>query len=121
MRDFSVCKNEQQFKMMFIKEVLSKSYDVVFPIETEETVAGFPDVMAIKDEKVTLFEFKYTKTNKIKFQPTQPAFYRKYKGKLNIIIIAYSLKKNAVDTIPSDFLFTEGNPYKMNEKAEVTL
>lgn len=80
------CKNEQQFKTSWIKEN-AKHYKALFPIETEETVQGFPDVLAIDfDNTVTLFEFKVCNRNGVfKFQPTQPAFYRKH-SKLPVYI-----------------------------------
>ena len=115
------CKNEQEFKMMYLKENKDKDwYD--FCIETEETVKGFPDVMLIeKQSRVCIFyEFKFTKTGKIKFQPTQPSFYKKY-CHLPIKVIAYNAKTLTVHYIMKEDLFRESGAYKMNEKAEVDL
>ena len=77
--DYIDCQNEQQFKMKWLK-INGLPNFTKFCIETEETVKGFPDAMFIdNDTKQTWFaEFKFTKTGKIKFQPTQPSFYKKY-------------------------------------------
>lgn len=122
--DYSDCKNEQQFKMKYIKNELKRTYKHVFCIETEETIAGFPDVLALDIQgRATFFEFKYSScSGKIKFQPTQPAFYRKHSD-LNIYVVAYNKKTNIVVIFPSQMLSTkqsEGTFY-MNEKAEVQL
>ena len=120
--DYSKCKNEQEFKMLFLKSAPNKKDFYMFCIETEETVKGFPDVLCIQKEtdKVSFEEFKYTKTGKIKFQPTQPAFYKKY-FTLPIIIVAYNAKTDKVHTFMTNELFMKESSYCMNEKAEVDL
>ena len=120
--DYSKCKNEQEFKMLFIKSASNKKDFHMFCIETEETVKGFPDVLYIKksDAQASFEEFKYTKTGKIKFQPTQPAFYKKYND-LPITIVAYDAKTDKVHTFMAYELFDRNSPYYMNEKAEVDL
>lgn len=120
--DYSKCKNEQEFKMLFLKSEKDRKDFFTFCIETEETVKGFPDVLCInKETGVASFEeFKYTKTGKIKFQPTQPAFYKKYND-LPIIIVAYDAKTDKVHTFMTYELFDRNSPYYMNEKAEVDL
>ena len=120
--DYSKCKDEQSFKMLFLKHIPNKEAFNHFCIETEETVKGFPDVLSIHKEtdKVSFEEFKYTKTGKIKFQPTQPAFYKKY-FTLPIIIVAYNAKTDKVHTFMTNELFDKNSPYYMNEKAEVDL
>lgn len=125
--DFLDCQNEQQFKMKYIKEILKKLFDEVFCIETEETVAGFPDVMCLKHDEETnewivhFFEFKISnKSGKIKFQPTQPAFYKKHPD-LNISVVALNRKNGKVEKFLTDFLFVEECSYCLNEKAEVQL
>ena len=77
---YSQCKTEQQFKMEWIRRH-KKEYVAVFPIETEETVKGFPDVLAIhainNAEQIPYFlEFKKARNGVVEFQPTQPAFYK---------------------------------------------
>ena len=120
--DYSKCKNEQEFKMLFLKSAKDRKDFFTFCIETEETVKGFPDVLYIKksDAQASFEEFKYTKTGKIKFQPTQPAFYKQY-FTLPITIIAYDAKTDKVHTFMTYELFDRNSPYYMNEKAEVDL
>ena len=77
---WSECRTEQAFKMEWIRRH-KKEYVAVFPIETEETVKGFPDVLAIhKIDWATqvpyLGEFKKARKGFIHFQPTRPAFYK---------------------------------------------
>lgn len=116
------CKNEQEFKMMFLKKARNKQDFYSFCIETEETVKGFPDVLCLEKstDKASFEEFKYTKTGKIKFQPTQPAFYKKY-STLAIGIVAYNAKSNKVHFFMTRELFNKESPYYMDEKAEVDL
>jgi hypothetical protein len=122
---FKDCKSEQEFKMKFIKSTLHKPYTKVFCIETEETVKGFPDVMQlVKDSngKFTncfFYEFKFTKTGKIKFQPTQISFFRQNKD-MEIDVVAYDKAREATFIFPVGLLFEEG-VYKVNERAEVDL
>ena len=120
--DYSKCKNEQEFKMLFLKSAPNKKDFYMFCIETEETVKGFPDVLCIyKETDLASFEeFKYTKTGKIKFQPTQPAFYKKY-STLPIIVVAYNAKTDKVHCFKTHELFDKESPYYMNSKSEVDL
>ena len=88
---YEQCLTEQQFKMEWIRRH-KKEYIAVFPIETEETVKGFPDVLAIhefnKDVQTPyLLEFKKARNGVVEFQSTQPAFY-KANPKLYIYMIA---------------------------------
>ena len=117
---YAKCKDEQSFKMMYLKENQKNNF-YHFCIETEETVKGFPDVIAISkiDSTTTLLEFKFTKTGKIKFQPTQPAFYKSH-PELRIYVLAYNAKAKMLHLFEASLLFREG-AYKMNEKAEVDL
>lgn len=102
-------KNEQEFKMFFLRKN-SIDYDSYFCIETEETCVGFPDVMVLwKDSEIpTFYEFKYAKKDgTIKFQKTQPSFMRKNGKKMRIRIVAYDAEEGKVYNIPSDYLFGE--------------
>ena len=127
--DFSDCKNEQQFKMKYIREVLKPQFERVFCIETEETVRGFPDVMCLAGNAVPFrlthaffLEFKYSNTQgKIKFQPTQPSFYRANDEVMHIMIVAYNKKTNKVHEFMASHLFNKDSPFCLNEKAEVQL
>lgn len=75
---YADCLNEQSFKVKWVNanRIFWKK---IFCIETEETVKGFPDVMLVDwDNRVHFLEFKITdKYGRFKFQPTQPAFYKK--------------------------------------------
>lgn len=122
--NFSECKNEQQFKVKYVNKVLRKQYSAVFCIETEETVAGFPDVLCLqKDSKVVFYEFKFSNAQgKIKFQSTQPAFYRQHPD-LDIWIVALNNKTKEAVVFPVwDISSKKGERrFYMNEKAEVQL
>lgn len=122
--DFTDCKNEQQFKMKYVNKVLRLKYKEVFCIETEETVAGFPDVMCLNELNVAKFyEFKFSnKQGKIKFQPTQPAFYRKHED-MHIWIVAFNQKTGEVIEFPVYSMSTKKweRRFFMNDKAEVQL
>lgn len=120
--NYNKCKNEQDFKMAWFKK-FKKYYADMFCIETEETVGGFPDVMAIGyNQKAHFFEFKFTKTGKIKFQPTQPAFYKQH-NTMDITVVALWVKDDKA--VPYQFdsheLFIKDSPFEMNEKGEVNL
>lgn len=119
--DYAKCQNEQQFKMLWLKRNQNPN-TYFFCIETEETVKGFPDVMSVCREttKSIFFEFKFTKTGKIKFQPTQPAFY-KIHSDMNIWIVAYNAKTKTLHQFEKNELFKAGNVYEMNDKAAVDL
>ena len=120
--NYSKCKNEQEFKMKFLKNAKNKQDFYCFCIETEETVKGFPDVLCVEKntDKASFEEFKYTKTGKIKFQPTQPSFYKRY-STLPICIVAYNAKSDKVHCFMTHELFNKESPYYMNEKSEVDL
>ena len=120
--NYSKCKNEQEFKMKFLKNAKNKQDFYCFCIETEETVKGFPDVLCVEKntDKASFEEFKYTKTGKIKFQPTQPSFYKRY-STLPICVVAYNAKSDKVHWIMTHELFDKESPYYMNEKEEVDL
>lgn len=125
--DFWLCKDEQSFKMKYIKNVLNRNCEAqrIFCIETEETVKGFPDVMEVISDgignHVYLYEFKYSdKSGKIKFQPTQPAFY-KANPNIKVEIVAFNKKTGNIHKFNADELFSNNSFYQMNMKAEVNL
>lgn len=119
---YSKCQNEQQFKMAWLKRYEGQYGYTRFPIETEETIKGFPDVLCVNncDSHCYFIEFKFTKTGKIKFQPTQPAFYKAH-PRLAIKVLAYNAKTEAVHEFVTDCLFDKDSKYYINEKAEVDL
>lgn len=120
--NFSKCKNEQEFKMLYVHRVLKPIYKHVFCIETEETIKGFPDVLCIDDKGTTVFyEFKYANSKgKIKFQPTQPAFYKAHSD-LHIAVVAYNPVKKEPVLFSANCLFNPSAEIRMNEKGEVQL
>lgn len=116
-------KNEKEFKRYMIELLKgTKSFLGIFEIETEETVLGFPDVLAITNEnKAVLYEFKYSnKQGVIKFQPTQPAFYKE-NNKLDIEILAFDVRFNNYHIIQACELFTEKGRYKISDNGKVKL
>lgn len=126
--DLSDCKDEQQFKMKYVREILKPQFTRVFCIETEETVRGFPDVMCLLlgtpsfQPCAYFYEFKYSNAQgKIKFQPTQPSFYKANNDVMHIMIVAYNKKTDKVHLFTASCLFNKDSPFCMNEKAEVDL
>lgn len=110
-------RDEQSFKMSCVR----KKKRFAFCIETESTVLGFPDVMHVhEDGKVTFEEYKYTETGRIKFQPTQPAFFRKYGGLMHIEVVAYNAKSGKIHKFSVSELFNKESPYRL-ENGQVDL
>jgi hypothetical protein len=73
-----------------------------FCIESPGTADGFPDVLALSDlGKYGLYEFKVSdKRGVIRFQKTQPRFYRTHLG-LDIWIVAWNVPLNREERIPA--------------------
>ena len=114
---YASCENEQQFKKLYCVTELKKRNpgQKIFNIETEETVAGFPDVMELTTfcGKTTarFFEFKISDlSGSIKFQPTQPAFY-KQNYELDIKVIAYNRFSKRVHVFSTNEIFDKNSPY----------
>lgn len=118
------CRDEQDFKMYCVRNQRAKKNinADVFCIETEETVKGFPDVMIVPFEGNIFFqEYKYSNAQgKIRFQPTQPSFYRSHPV-MDITVVALNAKTGLIHVFGVEELFDEESPYHMNEKAEVDL
>lgn len=122
-KEYIDCKTEQPFKIRYIANNFGKlKHTKTFCIETEETVAGFPDVMTITDGKeVKFYEFKCSDSlGKIKFQPTQPSFYKR-NTELNITVVAYNRKTQVIHLFSVEEIFKEESKYKINLKAEINL
>ena len=122
--NFVTCENEQEFKKLYCVAELKKNHigQKVFCIETEETVAGFPDVMELwtantKEESGSVarfYEFKFSdKRGNIKFQPTQPAFY-KQNSELDIKVVAYNCVSKRVHLFRTNEIFDKNSPYYTN-------
>ena len=122
--EYAKCQNEQQFKVRYVNKVLRKLYPTVFCIETEETVSGFPDVLCLqKNSKAVFYEFKFSNAQgKIKFQPTQPAFYRLHSD-LDIWVVALNNKTKEAVVFPVWDISSKKDErrFYINEKAEVQL
>ena len=116
---YAHCKNEQEFKKLYCVAELKKQNagQKIFNIETEETVAGFPDVM----ETVTIsagsctqaffYELQISdQSGIIKFQPTQPAFY-KQNSELPIKVVAYNRFSKRVHVFSTNEIFNKDSPY----------
>lgn len=116
--DFVKCKDEQAFKRLYCSVRLrQKGCDnqKIFCIETEETVAGFPDVMELITGSpfpmVKFYEFKTSdRYGNIEFQPTQPAFYKSNKD-LKVQVVAYNKKSQRVHRFSADEIFNKDSPY----------
>ena len=87
---YSECKTEQAFKMEWIRRN-RKNFMEIFCIETEETVKGFPDVLAIEEndhcnQTPYFVEFKKARNGFIHFQPTQPAFFKAHQRLFHSVV-----------------------------------
>ena len=132
---YSECKTEQAFKMEWIRRN-KKSFMELFCIETEETVKGFPDALGIRvtdamDKELNVvakvqtpcfIEFKLAKRGRIKFQPTQPAFYKAHKElDISVISLAEYYGKYYVVSFPVSALFEKNGAFKLDGMGEVDL
>lgn len=132
---YEECKTEQSFKMEWIRRNKSK-FIAVFPIETEETVKGFPDVLGIRETEVMdkelnvvakvqtpcFIEFKLAKRGRIKFQPTQPSFYKAHKElDISVVSLAEYYGKYYIVNFPVSALFEKKGAFELNEMNEVDL
>ena len=117
--DYVHCKNEQEFKKLYCVAELKKrnAGQKIFNIETEETVGGFPDAMELitisagSCTQAFFYEFKISDLSGIiKFQPTQPAFY-KHNSELPIKVIAYNRFSKRVHVFSTNEIFNKDSPY----------
>ena len=115
---YAGCENEQQFKKLFSVIELKKLWKDahIFNIETEETIGGFPDVMVVGKMNDMInyahfYEFKISDlSGSIKFQPTQPAFY-KYNSEMLIDVVAYNRFSKRVHVFSTNEIFDKNSPY----------
>lgn len=117
--DFVKCKDEQAFKKLYCNLRLKHKNlpnQKIFCIETEETVAGFPDVMELftggtTTAVVNFFEFKASdRYGNIEFQPSQPAFYKSNED-LKVRVVAYNRKSQRVHMFSANEIFDKNSPY----------
>lgn len=115
---YLTCKEEQDFKKLYCVTEIKKKYEntvqKIFNIETEETVAGFPDVMELLIDstiRAHFYEFKFSDNRgNIKFQPTQPAFYKR-NPEMEICVIAYNCVSKRVHLFRTKEIFDKDSPY----------
>ena len=115
---YLTCKDEQSFKKLYCIAELKKKYQTIiqriFCIETEETVAGFPDVMELLIDstiRARFYEFKFSdRRGNIKFQPTQPAFYKR-NPEMEICVVAYNCVSKRVHLFSTNEIFCKDSPY----------
>ena len=115
---YLTCKDEQDFKKLYCVTELKKKYHLtvqkIFCIETEETVAGFPDVMELLIDstiRAHFYEFKFSdRRGNIKFQPTQPAFY-KMNPEMEICVVAYNCVSKRVHLFRTNEILDKESPY----------
>ena len=132
---YEECKTEQAFKTEWIRRN-KRRFIAVFPIETEETVKGFPDVLGIcetdvmdkelnvvaKVQTTCFMEFKLAKRGRIKFQPTQPAFYKAHKElDISVVSLAEYYGKYYIVSFPVSALFEKKGAFELNGMNEVDL
>jgi hypothetical protein len=82
---------EQQFKTAAMRRWSRLPWvQYVFPIETEETVAGFPDVLIhqrVPDEPLYVEMKVCDKRGRVAFQNTQPHFYKMHPAMQIFIVV----------------------------------
>ena len=107
---YSECKTEQAFKMEWIRRN-RRDFMEIFCIETEETVKGFPDVLALNENSVAYFvEFKKARNGFIHFQNTQPAFYKAHPNMLiSVVSLVESKGKYYVVALPIQIVMSRLN------------
>lgn len=123
--DFVKCRDEQAFKKLYCNTKLRQKEcknQKIFCIETEETIAGFPDVMELLTGDMFplvlhFYEFKASdRYGNIEFQPTQPAFYKSNED-LKVLVVAYNRKSQRVHLFSASEIFDKSSPYyTMNRK-----
>jgi hypothetical protein len=118
---------EAEFKAKKIRRWKDEgAYDKIFCIETEETLPGFPDTMARVEAKVLpdiwhFYEFKVSdKKGVIKFERSQPMFYRKHPD-LGVRVIALDNRTGTEVLFHVEELFDMESRHYMNMKLEVQL
>lgn len=118
---FSECSTEQMFKTRWCA-CHHGEYKAMWYIETEETVLGFPDVLAIRhDDTAVLLEFKKSiKGYSVQFKPSQIAFFRR-NPTVNIYVVALCNKEVHVVTaheVLTDGKLTESCAYNFGKVAK---
>lgn len=107
-------RSEKEVVKDVIKHYKKGEHFEIFKIETEETVAGFPDLILASKDVSYFIEVKLVKNDKVIFRPAQVAFFKQYFDKLNLYCICgkddklYFIKNEAI-------LNLHTNTLKVNE------
>lgn len=94
-----------------------KKYKAVFDVETQETISGFPDVLAIRSTGMPVFiEMKINEKNRkvMKFQPDQINFMKKNRT-LDIHVYIHNNLNG------KEYSYTSEEILKRVDRLEVTL
>ena len=97
-------KNEAEFKKAFLAKMRQKHKNITFfEIENEEKSPGMPDIIATSYEAPSVWtEIKYAgKDGKIKFQPSQPLWYKQNKT-LRIQIVVWDSRRGQCIYLPKE-------------------
>jgi hypothetical protein len=102
---------EKQVETKIIKELL-RVFPEVFPVESEETMAGFPDILAENaDRQAYHFELKIVHDDgTVHFEKSQHIFYARH-WRLNILCILYR-DDNQVYIVPAQQVASPGTEFK---------
>lgn len=118
---YADCLTEQMFKTRWCT-LHHKDYKALWTIETEETVAGFPDVLGIMhDDKAVLLEFKKSlKGYSVQFQPTQIAFFRRNRlvPIYVVALVAGEVHVVTANEVLDDGKLTDGCSYNFGKEAK---
>jgi len=88
-------KSEADFKN-FIMGCARLLGGIPFPIETEETVSGFPDVVVFFNRHYHLVELKYAdEKGVVTFEKAQPLFYKRY-PELHVKILVWDTPRKRI-------------------------
>ena len=109
---------EKEFELGHVKKLQDEDRHLAYyMIETEETQAGFPDVLVVSrapGNGSSYLEYKVSDNKgRIKFQKSQPIFYRKNKF-LSITIVALDARTNTIVMFSADSLFDNTSKYKLD-------
>ena len=121
-------KSEQEYKMNKIRELCSNpviSTDYVL-VESPLTASGFPDLLLQRvhpsgKKKYYFIEFKISdESGAIKFQNTQPAYYRRH-STFPFLIFAFNRKTGREVHFTTKALFNPSHKYYLNNTLRLRL
>jgi len=112
-------KDEAEFKRAYLRFCQEETPKTVrFEIENEEKTPGMPDILSISDKRAFFTELKVSdKKGVIKFEKSQPLFYKRYGGVIDIIILAWDKRFNRIIRIePEEIVSAKSLRLKIPEK-----